>query len=305
MPLFLALSACVLTHHDTTPLAAPAPAHDTLAAVLAHPVDLEIDRIVSATWEVDRSGLLDLDHPGAAGLSDDSVAIDLPIVRVRHPTRGAVFVDTGIDRHTATSGETPGRGLVRGFLKGIEPQVPLGALIDAEPHTAAVLLTHIPLDHVLGLPDVPRDVPVIGGPGDTAMRDWRHPLMRGTYRELLADRGPLQELDPTRGVSLGGIDGAVDLFGDGAIWALPAPGHTPGTTAYFLNTPDPVLVLGDVSHTCWGWENDVPPGTFSHDRDAAAVSFAAIRNWASQIPALTVIAGHTACDEAALVAVGG
>ena len=104
---------------------------------------------------------------------------------------------------------------------------------------------------------------------------------------------------------LRGIDGAVDLFGDGAIWALPAPGHTPGTTAYFLNTPDPVLVLGDVSHTCWGWENDVPPGTFSHDRDAAAVSFAAIRNWASQIPALTVIAGHTACDEAALVAVGG
>ena len=46
----------------------------------------------------------------------------------------------------------------------------------------------------------------------------------------------------------------------------PCPGHTRGSTAYLVRTPQgPVLLTGDACHTRWGWEHDVEPGNFSGD----------------------------------------
>lgn len=289
----LALVGCAMSHHPTVPFAAPTPKWTSLDDVLAHPVAMDVDVIVSARWTAKRTGLLDPSVPSTDAFPK-TLPIELPVVRIRHP-RGTIFVDSGVDRDRASGGHGGARGAVKGVLKDVEPVVALGDLIAAEPKVAAVLLTHMHLDHVLGLPDVPTDVDVFIGRTEQSTPDWRNPLLRRTYKALLADRGPLVELQSNQGVDLGGLDGAIDLFGDGAIWALPAPGHTLGSTTYFINAPSPVLVLGDASHTCWGWQNDVAPGRFSHDRATAQESFTRLRAWAAQIPDLEVVAGHTGC----------
>ena len=69
------------------------------------------------------------------------------------------------------------------------------------------------------------------------------------------------------------VHGIIDVFGDGSVWAIHVPGHSPGSTAYLVRTPrGSKLLVGDASHTRWGWENGVEPGTFSLDGPRSAES---------------------------------
>jgi hypothetical protein len=60
-----------------------------------------------------------------------------------------------------------------------------------------------------------------------------------------------------------------------------------------VRTPDgPLLYTGDASHTRWGWENGVEPGTFSLDGPLSAQSLAALRQLAQDVPEIEVRVGH-------------
>jgi glyoxylase-like metal-dependent hydrolase (beta-lactamase superfamily II) len=92
-----------------------------------------------------------------------------------------------------------------------------------------------------------------------------------------------------------GEEGIVDVFGDGSFWALHTPGHTPGATAYLaMTTQGPELMIGDATHTRWGWENGVEPGTYSADIPLSAKSLAKLKSLAESQPTLNVHPGHQA-----------
>ena len=89
------------------------------------------------------------------------------------------------------------------------------------------------------------------------------------------------------------FDGVIDVFGDGSLWALYVPGHTPGSTAFLARTPNgPVLMTGDTCHTRWGWEHDVEPGSFTADHEANARNLARLRRLAAEHPTIDVRLGH-------------
>lgn len=155
-----------------------------------------------------------------------------------------------------------------------------------------VFLTHLHLDHVMGLPDIPPETPVYVGPGEPAASNFLYLFTRGTIDRMIGDRGGLREW---------GFDGdpdnrfaaVVDIFGDGSVWAIHVPGHTPGSTAYLVRTPTGTnLLVGDASHTRWGWENGVEPGTFSLDGPRSAESLATLRDLAREFPQMKVHVGH-------------
>ena len=154
------------------------------------------------------------------------------------------------------------------------------------------LLTHLHLDHVMGLRDVPASVPVYVGTGDARERSMMNVLQKGLYDEALEGKGPLRELlfapDPD-----GAFAGVLDVFGDGTFWAIWVPGHTPGSVAYLARTPHgPVLLTGDACHTAWGWEHGVEPGTFSDDRRQSADSLARLERLVAHHPGIEVRLGH-------------
>ena len=71
------------------------------------------------------------------------------------------------------------------------------------------------------------------------------------------------------------------------------PGHTPGSTAYLVRTPKgPVLLTGDASHTRWGWDHGVEPGTFSGDIAQSAVSFGKLQKLAEEQKGMDVRLGY-------------
>jgi glyoxylase-like metal-dependent hydrolase (beta-lactamase superfamily II) len=140
--------------------------------------------------------------------------------------------------------------------------------------------------------DVPAGTRVYAGPGETRARAAANLFVAPDVDQALAGKPPVEEwrFQPDPG---GGFDGVIDVFGDGTVWALWVPGHTPGSTAFVVRTPaGPVLLTGDACHTRWGWDQGVEPGTFSTDQAQSAVSLGKLRALASEHPALDVRLGH-------------
>jgi glyoxylase-like metal-dependent hydrolase (beta-lactamase superfamily II) len=295
----VSLAQCAATSHPTTPASiGTAEATSSLEAVVDRPGPIEVDTIASAHWQVDRSGLVDLNDPKAraAGLVDGPEPIDLFIHVLRHPQKGVYLVDTGVERAFIAD---PGHALISGFMgkmahldRLLVARDMAAVVASAGAPVQGVFLTHLHLDHVLGMRDVPASVPVFVGAGDAHDRSFMNLFEKGVYDTALEGKGPLREIhfapDPD-----GVFEGVLDLLGDGSLWAISVPGHTPGSVAFLARTPHgPVLLTGDACHTAWGWEHGVGPGTFSDDVAKSAESLARLQRFVARHPEVEVRLGH-------------
>jgi N-acyl homoserine lactone hydrolase len=292
-------AACTASSHATRVSTLGVPTTGAaMETLLERPGPVEVETVVGADWAVTRAGLINLEDPKAkaAHLVDGDEPIQIYTHVIHHPTRGTFLVDTGVTRALVSDPGSQGVGYVVRKLMHTEKMIvrtDTAALLAREPQPlAGVLLTHLHLDHVSGMRDVPRGTPIFAGPGETRARDLVFLFSRGTIDAQLEGQDAIQELPFVPDAS-GRFAGVLDLFGDGTVFAILAPGHTPGSTAYVVRTPHgPVLLTGDACHTRWGWEHDVEPGTFSGDRPRSRESLESLRALAERHPGLDVRLGH-------------
>lgn len=293
---------CSTTSHPEMPATLGAAARtSSLEAVVDQPGPLTVETVIGADWQVPLSGLLNLDHAEAkkAKLADRDEPIHVAFHAVRHPTRGTFLVDTGVERMLF---ENPDEAVVRGFVASVANIDKMKRRTDTktwleqqeQPHVAGVFLTHLHVDHITGMRDVPAGTPVFVGPGETSARSIENLFVAPIVNRALENKPPLSVWrfgpDPD-----GVFDGLLDVFGDGTFWAIHVPGHTAGSTAYVARTKaGSVLLTGDACHTTWGWEHGVEPGSFSSDRKQSASSLERLRRFAAKHPTLEVRLGHQA-----------
>jgi N-acyl homoserine lactone hydrolase len=288
-------TGCVTTSHPVMAGAAPAATVVDLDALADTPGPLRVETLVSATWEVERSGLVNLNNAKAieAGLKDGPAPISIRTHVIRHPTRGTFLIDSGVEEAFRNN---PSHALVTGLVANamhverLVVQVPTRSLA-TEP-IQAIFFTHLHLDHILGVRETSPSAALYVGPGEAQERGFQHLFTRGIVNDALAGHGPLQEWQFAR-EARARFAGAADVFGDGSFFALHVPGHTPGSTAYFArSTKGGVLFTGDACHTRWGWDNEVEPGTFSSDQPLSRKSLLTLRAFAKAHPAVRVEVGH-------------
>ncbi|AKU92478.1 MBL fold metallo-hydrolase [Vulgatibacter incomptus] len=291
-------TACAASTHSTA-LSALGVARSSkdLLAVIDQPGLLEVESVVSADWSVPRSGVINLGHPKAkaARLEDGDEPIQIYFHVVRHPTHGTFIIDTGVERALRDDPERSAMsGLVRSamHLEKLIVHMPLGDWLANQPAPIdGVLMTHLHLDHVSGMPDVPKGTPIYAGPGETSSRQFLYMFTQGSIDRALEGQAPVQEWPFRAGEDR--FAGVVDVFGDGSLWAIWVPGHTPGSVAYLARTATgPVLFVGDTSHTSWGWQHDVEPGSFTGDQELNAASLGVLRKLVEEHPRIDVRLGH-------------
>ncbi len=293
------LTSCAATNHPSQKSAlGTARSSDDLLAVLDVPGDVVVETINSTDWQVDRGGLINLEHPKAkaAGLTDGPEPIQIYFHVIRHPTKGTFIVDTGVE--TALRDDPSKSALSWLLLKYLKPEtlkvhMPLGEWISKEPQPlSGVFLTHVHFDHITGMADVPKGTAVYSGPGEAEASAAMNMATQGTANRAMAGKAAISEWQYAPDTA-GRFEGVIDVFGDGLVWAIWMPGHTPGSTAYLVRTASgPVLLTGDVTHTRWGWDNDVEPGTFTSDGPKSVESFRKLKAFALEHPNMSVRLGH-------------
>lgn len=268
-----------------------------MEAVLDQAGPLEYQTIVSADWQVALSGLLNLDHPKAkqAGLVDKPEAIQIYVHSLRHPKYGQFLIDTGVaaaflDQQNPAY---PGWLLAKAInLQQLNLRQSTANLVRqfASP-LQAVFLTHLHLDHISGLPEIPPEVALYLGPGELEQRALKHAFIQGATDKLLAQHAALQvwrftDSDPA-------ALSVIDVFGDATFFAIKTSGHTAGSVSYLARTRQgPVLFVGDTCHTRWGWQNQVEPGEFSADQAGNAASLAKLYQLLQAHPRIQLRLGH-------------
>jgi N-acyl homoserine lactone hydrolase len=168
----------------------------------------------------------------------------MPALLVRHP-RGDLLFDSGLGRDVDT--HVASLPAIARALTDYQADRPAGEQLrehGIDPATlAGVLLTHAHWDHVSGL-DSLAGVPVWVNDEELAFIEGDSPnaaLIR-SFPDLRYHRYEFEH-----GAYLG-HPRSLDVWGDGAIVIVPAPGHTPGSILVYLSLPSGqrYLLLGDL-----------------------------------------------------------
>jgi glyoxylase-like metal-dependent hydrolase (beta-lactamase superfamily II) len=189
------------------------------------------------------------------GRSDDIRRFALCGLLVRHP-RGDLLFDAGIGSQWATH-RLALPWLMRQVTE-VVPGVPAARQLAEDGYAlsqlAGIVLTHAHWDHISGAQDFP-GTPVWFNEAERAFVASGHRSTR-VARAI----GPIAET--TYGFDDGpymGFAASLDVWGDGSIVLVPAPGHTPGSVIVFIALPSGqrLALLGDIVWQMEGVEHEV------------------------------------------------
>ncbi|MFZ6744825.1 MBL fold metallo-hydrolase [Undibacterium sp. JH2W] len=297
--LSLLLCACAQTSHPEMPAQMGRPTSSiAMEALIDAPGPIQLETINSAEWKVPLAGLVNLKSPAAiaAKLEDRDEAIQVYVHVIKHPQFGNFLVDTGVSAQLLKNPDEVGLSwMVRKFMHLEKMQLKTNtAEVVQGLHSklSGVFFTHLHLDHVSGMPDIPADVPLYIGQDEASHKDAINLFVHGSTNALLKGKHSLQVWsfadDPQNQ-----FEGIFDIFSDGSVFAISVPGHTAGSVAYLIRTTSgPVLLTGDTCHTRWGWENTVEPGDFTRDNKHNLENLKKLKQLVARHPLIQVRFGH-------------
>jgi glyoxylase-like metal-dependent hydrolase (beta-lactamase superfamily II) len=239
-----------------------------------------------------RSGIMNLEHDHARNIPDGDIEIPVNVGIIQHQEFGAYLIDAGLDQSYVHNQHGTIRGLmVKSFLgKGSqEPDTHIAAVLDREGiQLEGVFLTHLHMDHTAGIVDLPKHIPYVAGKGER-YANFRF-IMQSDHLDGI---DALYEIDFAAGIDLPPLGKAVDLFGDGSLWAISSSGHSPGHVTYLINGIDAqVLFTGDACNDHYQFETGIGPGSYSSDLEGAQEALERIIRFKERYPEVKLVYGH-------------
>ena len=274
------------------PFSAPEPAYHSLEGILSHPQPITIRTHSTGIMQTSRAAIMNLEHEQAQNIEDEVIEIPVNVGLVQHQEFGAYLIDAGLDQAYVHNPHGTIKGLmVKSYLgKGSqEPNTHIAAILNHESiQLQGVFLTHLHQDHTAGIVDLPKDIPYVAGKNERYV-NFRF-FMQSDH---LAGIDELQEIDFAEGIDLPPLGKAVDLFGDGSLWAISSSGHSAGHVIFLINGIDEqVLFTGDACNDHYQFEMGIGPGYYSSDLEGGQEVLERIISFEERYPEVKLVYGH-------------
>jgi glyoxylase-like metal-dependent hydrolase (beta-lactamase superfamily II) len=213
---------------------------------------------------------------------------------VEHPQQGFLLLDTGL--HPSFAEQASGNfGLLLGTLvktrteKGWDIVSQLKNMGISPDQVRYVILSHLHLDHPSSLPLLRENRGLTVFADEDELNQAKKPFSRFKgyiYAHLKGlNIQPLQYK-----LVLSPFEQVADFFGDGSLFVIRTPGHSPGHVSVLLNaSAGPILLTFDAAHRQANLDDELPPiGEYAE----ALASVRRLNQLIEQYPDMRVIYSH-------------
>ncbi|MGA8746165.1 MAG: N-acyl homoserine lactonase family protein [Solirubrobacterales bacterium] len=232
--------------------------------------------------------------------SKSAVTIPIPTFLIRHPSAGAILIDTGFHPSISTDpSENFGKLAARIGKPTLEPGEDVPAQLrrrGIEPgEVPIVVMTHMHLDHTSAISEFPKSTFIV------SEQEWREathgsqPAMNGYRRTHFDYAFDYRTVDFDRG----GIDSyatfgrTFDLFDDGSLRLAFTPGHSAGHISVVARLTDRDFVIGgDAMYTYPQLDGNAPLPPRPFDAHNFRRSLQELRLFHREFPDVVITPGH-------------
>ncbi len=229
-----------------------------------------------------------------------AATVPVPAFLIRHPSAGAILVDTGLHPSIATDGKENFGGLGARIGK---PDLEAGEDVPAQlrkkgldpGEIPVVVMTHMHLDHSSAISEFPNSTFVISETEWESAATGPRPMLNGYRRPHFDYAFDYRTVDFDRG----GIDSyatfgrAFDLFGDGSIRLAYTPGHSAGHMSVIARLAKHDFVIGgDATYTTAQLEGTAPLAPRPFDAHNYRRSLQELKLFKREYPDAIVTPGH-------------
>jgi glyoxylase-like metal-dependent hydrolase (beta-lactamase superfamily II) len=231
-----------------------------------------------------------------------AATVPVPAFLIRHPSAGAILVDTGLHPSIATDGKENFGGLGARIGK---PDLNAGEDVPAQLRDRGldpgeipiVVMTHMHLDHSSAISEFPSSTFVLSEAEWEAAATGPRPLLNGYRRPHFDYAFDYRTVDFDRG----GIDSyatfgrCFDLFGDGSIRLAFTPGHSAGHMSVIAHLAERDFVIGgDATYTQGQLDGNAPLAPRPFDAHNYRRSLQELKLFRREFPDAVVTPGHDA-----------
>jgi N-acyl homoserine lactone hydrolase len=229
-----------------------------------------------------------------------AATVPVPAFLLRHPSAGAVLVDTGLHPSIATGGKENFGGLANRFgSPSLEPGADVPAQLRSRSLDAGeipiVVMTHMHIDHTSAISEFPNSTFVVSEVEWEAATVGPKPLLNGYRRAHFDYAFDYRTVDFDRG----GIDSyssfgrCFDLFGDGSIRLAYTPGHSAGHISVIARLSERDFVIGgDATYTEGQLDGSAPLAPRPFDEHNYRRSLQELKLFRREFPQAIVTPGH-------------
>jgi N-acyl homoserine lactone hydrolase len=228
------------------------------------------------------------------------MTVPCPAFLIRHPSAGAILVDTGLHPSIATDGEENfGRLGARFGKPTLEPGADVPAQLrerGLDPgEIPTVVMTHLHMDHSSAISEFPNSTFVVSEIEWEAATAGSSPRLNGYRRTHFDYAFDYRTIDFDRG----GIDSyatfgrSFDLFGDGSLRLAYTPGHSAGHISVVARLKERDFVIGgDAVYTAGQLEGTAPLAPRPYDAHNYRRSLQELKLFKREFPGAIVTPGH-------------
>lgn len=271
------------------------------AQVFENPRPIKLESFLTGTVIINKKGTLNPHHPRARDVKSEELEVPILAHGIQHKEWGDYLLDAGLD---ASYYRDPRGGVddpvADEFKEGKNQNI--GFYIqDRKIQLNGVFLSHLHADHIAGVRELPKDIPYVIGKGEW---DLYRPDISGNSLDtntnspdgtgdFLRDIKTLYEIDFSKLDEMAPLGPSADVLGDGSLWAVWTPGHTPGHMSFLLNGLEgPVFLTMDACFIQENLDRMVAPSDYTWNVRMAQETLEKVFKFLEMYPQVRVMCGH-------------